>query len=46
MTVKEANEILKRHNMWRRGAEIEMEKPTKLGIAIDVVTSFVDEHYD
>lgn len=38
MTLKEANIILKRHNQWRGGAEIEMENPTQLGIAIDVIT--------
>lgn len=44
MNIKEANEILKRHNLWRRGVEIEMENPTNLGEAIDVITKFVDEH--
>lgn len=37
MKTTEALEILKRHNEWRRGAEIEMEHPEILGIAIDVI---------
>lgn len=44
MSIKEADEILKRHNLWRRGAEIAMENPTTLGIAIDAITKYVDEH--
>jgi hypothetical protein len=37
MKKSEAIAILERHNKWRRGAEIPMEDPTELGIAIDVV---------
>ena len=37
MKIEEAIEILERHNEWRRGANIEMANPTKLGEAIDVV---------
>ena len=37
MTTDEAVAILKRHNEWRRGAEIPMEDPRDLGIAIDTV---------
>lgn len=33
--MKASIEILERHNRWRRGAEIEMESPYQLGIAID-----------
>lgn len=35
MTTKEAIEILKVHNKWRRGAEIPMLHPTEIGVAID-----------
>lgn len=35
MTTKEALEILKVHNDWRRGAEIPMPHPTEIGVAID-----------
>jgi hypothetical protein len=37
MKLKKAIKILKRHNKWRRGADIEMGSPTELGIAIDVI---------
>ena len=36
MKIKEAIKILERHNKWRRGAEMPMENPEKLGEAIDV----------
>jgi len=43
MTPKQAIEILERHNRWRRCDKVpnsyEMEKPTELGIAIDVIVS-------
>jgi hypothetical protein len=35
MTTKEALELLKVHNEWRRGAEIPMPHPTEIGVAID-----------
>ena len=31
MKIEEACAILKRHNEWRRGAEIEQENPTQIG---------------
>ena len=34
MTWQEACEILELHNQWRRGAEIEMQDPKLIGIAI------------
>lgn len=36
MSRKEAAEILQQHNEWRRGADIPMTDPVKLGQAIDV----------
>ena len=41
MTLPEAIQILKTHNVWRRGAETGQANPTQLGIAIDTV---VDEY--
>jgi len=37
MELSQATQILERHNLWRRGAEIPMENPTDLGIAIDII---------
>lgn len=37
MELKQAIEILKSHNEWRRGAEILMTDPTTLGEAIDTI---------
>lgn len=37
MTLPEAIQILKTHNEWRRGAEIDMLEPRLIGIAIDVI---------
>jgi len=37
MQLKEAIEILQKHNEWRRGSEIEPTDPKLLGIAIDTV---------
>lgn len=42
MTSKEAIELLRRHNEWRRGAEIEMESPEELGKAIEAVCARVE----
>lgn len=41
MNTKEAIEILKRHNDWRKGADTEQEHPVKVGDAIDLVVSRV-----
>ena len=37
MTIDEAIKILKEHNIWRRGAEMEPTNPKLLGIAIDTI---------
>lgn len=38
MTVDEAVELLRRHNEWRRGADVdEMVDPKRLGWAIDLL---------
>jgi hypothetical protein len=37
MTIDEAITVLELHNMWRKGADIEMQSPTKIGMAIDMV---------
>lgn len=39
MKIDEAIKILDRHNKWRQGAEIPMEKPLVISIAIDTVLS-------
>lgn len=39
MEIKEAIEILKRHNEWRKGADTDQQHPVKVGDAIDLVTS-------
>ena len=38
MKLKEARQILKKHNKWRKGAEIEMTEPQIISQAIDVLT--------
>lgn len=44
MTLPEAIEILKEHNEWRRGAnlDIKMVDPTALGIAIDLIIKHLE----
>ena len=37
MTIDEAITLLELHNSWRKGADIEMQSPTKIGMAIDMV---------
>lgn len=37
MTTKEAINILKLHNDWRKGANIEMQRPSEITEAIDVI---------
>lgn len=44
MEIKEAIEILRSHNEWRRGAPVLMETPAKLGEAIDTVVQFHSVH--
>ncbi len=41
MTIDEAIEVLELHNQWRKGAEIPMETPVRIGMAIDLVLSEV-----
>lgn len=43
MTLSQAYEILKSHQEWRRGENNKMESPTKLGIAIDIILSYVKD---
>ena len=42
MTLKQAIKILKRHNRWRRGADIQMQKPKKIGEAIEFAVQFME----
>lgn len=37
MTIDEAINVLEQHNKWRKGADIEMQTPTMIGMAIDLV---------
>lgn len=37
MTIDEAIEVLELHNQWRKGADIPMETPIRIGMAIDLV---------
>jgi hypothetical protein len=37
MTPKQAVKILRFYNRWRRGAEIPMQEPAKIGLAIEVL---------
>lgn len=43
MTLKKAYKILKQHNKWRKGAGIEQITPTQLGIAIDIILSYLKD---
>ena len=40
MTIEEAIELIELHQKWRRGAEIEMQNPKQIGIAIDILLNF------
>lgn len=42
MKIKEAIQILKLHNVWRRGAKVVMIAPKELGEAMDTIIS----HYE
>lgn len=42
LSIEKAIGILKRHNIWRRGADMEMTSPKKLGEAIDTIVN----HYE
>ena len=37
MTIDEAIGVLELHNQWRKGAEVEMQHPVRIGMAIDLV---------
>lgn len=43
MKIEEAIEILKKHNMWRRGADTPMIDPKVIGEAIDCVVDFCEK---
>lgn len=43
MTLKEAIQILKTHNEWRRGADVSMPSIKDLGLAIDLIVSEFDK---
>jgi len=42
MTIKQATKELKRHNKWRRGADIKVAEPWVIGKAIDTVVEWVE----
>jgi hypothetical protein len=42
-SIAEACDVLKKHNAWRRGDDTEMESPTVIGKAIDVVLAALQE---
>jgi len=46
MNLKQAIEILKTHNQWRRGALIEQASPKELGIAIDIIVNNFEKDND
>lgn len=46
MNLQQAIKILKRFNKWRRGAVIEMENPTELGVAIDTILEYFEKQKD
>jgi hypothetical protein len=43
MTTQQALDILKRHNIWRRGADIQMQSPAEIGEAIDKAVEVLSE---
>lgn len=43
MNLRQAIEILKTHNQWRRGALIEQASPKELGIAIDIIVNIFQD---
>lgn len=42
MTTQEASKLLKEHNEWRRGSEVQMIHPDILGEAIDTILAFYE----
>ena len=45
MTLPEAVRIVKRHQEWRQGAEIEMSEPKIITQAIDTLLKQIEERY-
>lgn len=43
MTTKQAINILKLHNNWRKGANIEMQRPSEITEAIDTIVKLFDK---
>lgn len=43
MTTQQALDILKHHNIWRRGADIQMQSPAEIGEAIDKAVEVLQE---
>ena len=43
MKIKDAIEILERHNKWRRGSNTTQIDPTVLGIAIDIILNYIKQ---
>ena len=50
MNIKEATEILKTHNLWRRDNNVpnqyEMGDVTELGVAIDTIVKYLENEDD
>jgi hypothetical protein len=46
MTIEEAINILELHNKWRKGADIEMQPPYRIGMAIDLAVCELKNHMD
>jgi hypothetical protein len=42
--LKKACELLRYYNEWRRGGDGKMQNPKQVGIALDLVLDFVEEH--
>lgn len=45
MTIQQSIEIVETHNKWRRGAEIPMNDPTELGIALVTIVAFAKRSF-
>lgn len=41
MTLKESIEVLEEYNSWRRGAEIPMPEPKKIGEALEIAINML-----
>lgn len=46
MEIRDAVKLLRLHNRWRRGDEIDMASPREIGIAIDTVCDYVERGED